>query len=588
VSLQTFFHNFALLADTPNGVNKLRELILQLAIRGQLDTQDNDDELSVDLARKIQRYQATLIKSKQIRNSKPLPAIQPSEILFEIPQSWQWIRLGEIGDWGAGATPDRKSPKYYGGNFRWFKSGELNDGYIRESEETITDLALKECSLRLNQPGDVLIAMYGATIGKLAILETEATTNQAVCACTCFNGFYNQFLFVLLRAYKSHFTGRGAGGAQPNISREKIIHTVAPLPPFEEQRRIVAKVDELMRLCDELEARQQARRASRLRLNNVTLAPLNRAASLAPKEFEQASERLGINFAALYDSAETVGRLRSTILQLAVQGKLVGQDPRDEPASKLIASVKKEKARLLGERAIKRDKPSFPFKGSDIPYCLPDGWEWERIANLITLKSGSTLAPDMELSDGQIPYLKVGDMNLAGNEKVITTSSRYVQRSHAIIKDIIPANSIIFPKRGGAIATNKKRLVRSEIVIDSNTMAMICHRPMPLEYLHLWLMTVDLWQLNSGTSVPQINNKDIEPLLMQVPPLAEQKRIVAKVNQLMALCDELETKLRQTEADSERLMKAAVRDLLASITNEQSSIGQEKSRSELALALSST
>src|SRR5437763_10000832 len=157
MSLQTFFDNFALLADAPNRVARLRELILELAVQGQLGTQNPNDEPASDLFRKIQLHKTRLIKNKQIRKSKPLPAIQSSETLFDIPQSWQWIRLGDIGDWGAGATPDRKSSKYYGGKIRWFKSGELNDGYIRESEETITDLALKECSLRMNQPDDVLI-----------------------------------------------------------------------------------------------------------------------------------------------------------------------------------------------------------------------------------------------------------------------------------------------------------------------------------------------------------------------------------------------------------------------------------------------
>lgn len=271
MSLKAFFDNFTLLTYAPNGVVKLRDLILQLAVQGKLNTSDPNDEESSASIRKIQLHRARLIEERKIRTSKPLPKIESSEFLFAIPQNWQWVRLGDVGDWGAGATPDRKNSEYYGGKIRWFKSGELNDGYISESEEMITELALKECSLRLNQPGDVLIAMYGATIGKLAILETEATTNQAVCACTCFEGLYNRFLFVLLRAYKSHFTGRGAGGAQPNISREKIIHTVAPLPPLEEQERIVAKVDQLISLCDELETKLRQAEAETEKLMNAAV-----------------------------------------------------------------------------------------------------------------------------------------------------------------------------------------------------------------------------------------------------------------------------------------------------------------------------
>ena len=263
--------NFATLYDSVEAVSRLRSTILKLAVQGKLVPQDSRDEPASALFEKIKSEKTRLIKEKAIRKSQPLPPIEQEETRFKLPENWRWVRLGDIGDWGAGATPNRSNSNYYGGAIRWFKSGELNDGYIRESEEHITELALKDCSLRQNQPGDVLIAMYGATIGKLAILETTATTNQAVCACTCFNGLSNRYLFLLLKAYKSHFTGRGAGGAQPNISREKIIHTVAPLPPGKEQKRIVVKVDQLMALCDELETKLSQAEADSEKLMNVAV-----------------------------------------------------------------------------------------------------------------------------------------------------------------------------------------------------------------------------------------------------------------------------------------------------------------------------
>ena len=245
--------SFDLLCSTPENVAALRKAVLQLAVQGKLVPQDPDDEPAGVLLERIEAEKQRLVEEAKIRKSKPLPMIKEDEMLFALPKHWEWIRLGQIGDWGAGATPLRSNSDFYGGSILWFKSGELNDGYIFDSEEKITELALQKSSLRISKPGDVLIAMYGATIGKLAILEAEATTNQAVCACTCFAGFYNRFLFLVLNAYKNHFTNQGAGGAQPNISREKIIHTVAPLPPLNEQKRIVAKVDELMGLVDGLE-----------------------------------------------------------------------------------------------------------------------------------------------------------------------------------------------------------------------------------------------------------------------------------------------------------------------------------------------
>ena len=159
---------------------------------------------------------------------------------FDIPDSWCWARLGNIGDWGAGATPARTKSQYYGGNIPWLKTGELNNDIVYGSEEHITDEALKECSLRYCRIGDVLIAMYGATIGKLAIAGVPLTTNQACCACTPYEGIYNFYLFYFLMEEKDNFTQMGFGGAQPNISKEKIIKHLFPVPPYEEQKEIVS------------------------------------------------------------------------------------------------------------------------------------------------------------------------------------------------------------------------------------------------------------------------------------------------------------------------------------------------------------
>ena len=152
--------------------------------------------------------------------------------------------MGDIGEWGAGATPNRGVPEYYSGNIRWLKTGELNNGIVYDTEEHITEKALIECSLRLNRPGDVLIAMYGATIGKLAIVGEELTTNQACCACTPFL-ISNWFLFYFLMASKESFVKNGEGGAQPNISRIKLIKHFMPVPPLDEQKRIVDCINEL-------------------------------------------------------------------------------------------------------------------------------------------------------------------------------------------------------------------------------------------------------------------------------------------------------------------------------------------------------
>lgn len=170
------------------------------------------------------------------------PVCIADEVPFEIPESWEWVRLGNIGDWGSGATPSRTHPEYYGGTIPWLKTGDLNDGYITNIPENISEIALEKTSVRLNPIGSVLIAMYGATIGKLGILTFPATTNQACCACMPFDGIYNEYLFYFLMSQKRAFIKQGEGGAQPNISKEKIVATLMPVPPTHEQKLIIKKL----------------------------------------------------------------------------------------------------------------------------------------------------------------------------------------------------------------------------------------------------------------------------------------------------------------------------------------------------------
>ena len=233
--------------------DEFRKRTLTLAIQGKLVPQNpNDEPASVLLERIRAEKKAKLCKKyvdsyiyksddncyyEKVGTNEP---VRLDNLPFDIPDSWCWARLGNIGDWGAGVTPARTNSQYYGGNIPWLKTGELNNDIIYGSEEHITDEALKECSLRYCRIGDVLIAMYGATIGKLAIAGVPLTTNQACCACTPYEGIYNFYLFYFLMEEKDNFTQMGFGGAQPNISKEKIIKHLFPVPPYEEQKEIVS------------------------------------------------------------------------------------------------------------------------------------------------------------------------------------------------------------------------------------------------------------------------------------------------------------------------------------------------------------
>jgi len=252
-------------------ISSAKSKILDLAIRGKLVSQNPNDEPASVLLERIRAEKEELIKQGKIKRDKKESIIFKGEdnsyyekignevtcidgeMPFEIPEMWVWSRLGSLGIWGAGATPSRNIPEYYNGNIPWLKTGDLNDDYITYIPENISELALTNTSVRINPKGSVLIAMYGATIGKLGILTFPATTNQACCACIPFAGMENRYLFYYLLSQRENFIYRGVGGAQLNISKEKIVSTLIPLPPQNEQVKILEKIDRLFNLLSTVE-----------------------------------------------------------------------------------------------------------------------------------------------------------------------------------------------------------------------------------------------------------------------------------------------------------------------------------------------
>ena len=261
-----------------------------------------------------------------------------------------------------------------------------------------------------------------------------------------------------------------------------------------------------------------------------------------------------------------IKKLRELILELAVSGKLVPQDPNDEPVSVLLKKIEKEKRQLIQEGKIKKKEHSFKVSGDEYPFDLPKSWRWTRIIDCFSIVSGTSFDKTKELDNGPYLYVKVADMNLDGNEVEITNSSRFYKPTNKELNALIPAGSIIFPKRGGAIATNKKRLIKRDLFVDLNIMAITPLKGISLDYAYRWLMGIDLERLNTGTSVPQINHKDIAPLFFPLPPLAEQHRIVSKVDELMVLCDQLE----QEQTNNNEAHQTLIDTLLGTLTNAES------------------
>jgi type I restriction enzyme S subunit len=529
------------IAEAPDAINRLRSFILDLTVRGKLVPQDPDDEPASELLKRIAKEKARLVKIGDARKSEIEP-MGSAEAPFLVPVNWAWTRLGSVGDWGSGSTPPRGNSEYYGGDITWLKSGELNDNrQLYGSEETLTQVAVEKGSFRLNRPGDVLIAMYGATIGKVAILAENAVTNQAVCGCTPFAGVFNQFLFLFLLSQRKRFQSASEGGAQPNISKVKIIRTPFPLPPHAEQHRIVAKVNELMALCNRLEAARKEQDSARDRFTTASLARLN---TPNPEAFK-ADARFALDaLPALTARLDQIKQLRQTILNLAVRGKLVPQDPNDELAD-ISADNNDREGRL------------------DID--LPSRWRWVQLEQVASARLGKMLdkaknrgRPYHYLRNTNVHWFKirlddlktialeddeVDDFRLEKGDVLICEGGHGIGRT-AVWSGV--KNDLVFQK-----ALHR---VRPGPHLDSYFFAECC-----FVYFHAGIMQTYF----TGVGIPHFTGKALGKLIFPLPPLAEQRRIVAKVDELMALCDRLESSLAAAMDLRQGLLDALLIEALA-------------------------
>lgn len=537
------------------GIKKLRELILELAVRGKLVPQDPNDEPASVLLRGMKKQQEDLIKEKKIKKPKKLPPIDEVLESISIPQGWELCYLNDIGDWGAGATPNRTNSGYYGGNIPWFKSGELSEDYITDSEEHITALALKECSLRDNQPGDVLIAMYGATIGKTSILNTRSTSNQAVCACTPFDGLSNQYLLIFLKASKRVFTSMGAGGAQPNISKEKIVATQFALPPLKEQLQIVEKVEQLMSLCDQLEQHSLTSLDAHQQLVETLLTTLTDSQNA--DELAENWARISEHFDTLFTTEASIDALKQTILQLAVMGKLVPQDPSDEPASELLKRIVQEKAQLVKDGKMKKQKPLPPISDEEKPFELPDGWVWCRLGEL-ALKSEAGWSPQCEntpRSGEQWGVLKIS---------AVTWGEYQPEENKALPAHLSPREEFEVKENDFLISrANTAELVARSVVVPENTPRhlMLSDKIIRFEFSSLVnahyinLVNNSIFsreyykEVAGGTSssMKNVSRNQVSELLIGLPGYNEQLKIVEIIAKYIQICEVLASKIKSAQ-----------------------------------------
>ena len=447
----------------------LRQKILDLAIHGKLVPQDPNDEPASVLLERIRAEKERLVKEGKIKRPKKTKATSDKphyeNVPFEVPSSWVWTTLGEIGNWQSGATPSRLRKDYYGGNIPWLKTGDLNDGYISDIPEYITETALKETSVKLNPKDSVLIAMYGATIGKVGILSFPATTNQACCACTDYL-VKKMYLFYFLLANREKFIAMGGGGAQPNISKEKIVSTLIPLRPKQEQSRIVEGIEHWLSLVDCIEKNKD-------------------------------------------NLQRTIKEAKSKILTLAFHGKLVPQDPTDEPASELL----------------KRINPKAEITCDNGHYQkLPEGWCRIPLLSLCNCYQPQTI-PISQLDEN-------GEYPVYGANGII---GRYNQYNHK-------EEEILLTCRGATCGEVNKSQPYSWV----NGNAMIVHPLYDIDNHFLYYLSHTFKNhqgLISGTAQPQITRANLGKILICLPPLDEQHRIVSKIEEIFAQLDAIEASL---------------------------------------------
>jgi type I restriction enzyme S subunit len=555
MKLETFFKHFDLLAEAPNGVQKLRELILDLAVRGKLVPQDKNDEPAAVLLERIKKEKERLVKEK-IQKVRTTSKIDNSEIPFELPKNWMWVNLDSYVLIVMGQSPDST---YYNNHKKGlpFYQGKSDFNNLYPTPRVWCEIPLK-----IAEENDILISVR-APVGSTNICQEKSCIGRGLAALRSIDNTNNFYLLYFLRAFEKKISEMGVGSTFKAISKTNLETFKIAVPPLNEQKRIVTKVDELMKLCDELEARQKKKQETRILINNAALNKLLTAET--PETFTKNWQRISDNFDILYSAPENIGKLRQAILQLAVMGKLVPQNANDEPAAVLLERIKKEKERLVKEGKIKKEKSLPAIKDDEIPYDLPIGWECCYISELaIKVTDGEHITPTRTPSG----HYLLSARNIK-EEGIILDNVDYVPESefYRIRKRCNPDKDDILISCSGSVG-------RIAIVDKDDTYVMVRSVALLklfkdninskyLAYILKSLMVQNQIIEKSKTSAQaNLFLGKIKEIKVVLAPLNEQKRIVTKVDKLMKLCDELETKLTQTQTEREKIINAAVKQLL--------------------------
>ena len=550
--------HFDRISDAPDAIQRLRSFVLDLAVRGKLIEQDPKDEPAFVLLKRIQAEKAKLITKEKSRESKPLALTDTDKVFYKIPASWKWVPLGEtVNNHFGGGTPSKNNLTYWGGDIFWASVKDIGKHkYVDETIDRITEAGLAESSSNLIPPGN-LIVVTRMGLGKVSINRVSIAINQdlrALCLSSLAVVDYHYIFF------KTHgFVGTGL--TVKGIKVDELLNIAFPLPPLAEQHRIVAKVDELMALCDRLETARGERDRRRERLTAASHHLLNNGAN-ARAFRDHAHFYLG-HLQRLTTRPDQINQLRQTILNLAVRGQLVPQHPDGESTSELLKRIDLEQQRLIKNGTIPKQK-SASLKGpTELAFELPKDWEavsFGTLCNVVT--SGSRGWAEYYSESGpkfiRAQNIRFGKLRLDGLACVTPPKKSEGTRTQVSKGDLL----IVIT---GAGVTNPA-LLDQELgeAYVSQHVSLIKPTDQTLSpWLLLCLMAPaagrsELVRRAYGAGKPGLNLDNIRSLPIPLPPFGEQCRILAKVDQLMAICDQLESKLAITEAYSCQLLASVV------------------------------
>ncbi|WP_350551685.1 restriction endonuclease subunit S [Pseudoalteromonas sp. 120-MNA-CIBAN-0494] len=570
-----------------HGIKKLRELILELAVRGKLVPQDPNDEPASVLLERIAAEKAQLVKDKKIKKPKAQPAISEDEKPFELPKGWAWSRLQDLTSY----IQRGKGPKYAeSGKVRVISQKCVqNTGFNLDVARYVTDESLSAYQPeRYLLNDDILWNSTGTgTVGRANVIgnivEQTLVADSHVTVIRPLN-VYSQFLWCFImapgiqsRIEPNHDNALVSGSTkQVELNTSSVVTVVAPVAPLKEQRRIVAKVDELMGLCDALEAQTENSITAHQTLVEVLLEALLKAPEQtatpeqATAQFQQNWQRLSEHFDTLFTTTASIDTLKQTILQLAVMGKLVPQNPNDEPAAKLLERIAAEKAQLIKDKKIKKQKPLPEITDEEKPFELPEGWEWCRFEDIVEINGGITKGRKLagrELIT--VPYLSVANVQRS-----------YLNLEHLKEIDIpveekekyrVKKRDLLITEGGDWDKVGRTAIWSDELDYVGHQNHVFKARIFLEEQCEVWLEKYlngpyarDYFAGSSKqtTNLASINKTQLRGCLIAMPPKGELGDIIVKIDELLTLCDQLKARLTDAQTTKLHLTDAIVEQAL--------------------------